>query len=176
MNIFKSAGIAAGVVVGIILVVILFKFANKDHKTRTEYDERQMIIRGRAYMYAFYTILSYECLMLFLAAAEVRIPVEDFILHFIGIALGCMVLAGYSIWNDVYWGLNNDPKRYGYAIAAIILLNAVPVVKTFMDGEMFQDGKISSVFINLIVLIMMVVLVVLLLIKKQMNKSMDQED
>ena len=37
--------------VGLLLCVILFKFMNKDRKIVTKYDERQIIARGKAYMF-----------------------------------------------------------------------------------------------------------------------------
>ena len=37
----KGIGFITGLIVGLILVVILFKYANTDKKIKTEYDERQ---------------------------------------------------------------------------------------------------------------------------------------
>lgn len=176
MNIFKLSGVAVGVIVGLILVVVLYKLANTNHKTRTEYDERQKELRGRAYMYAFYTMLVFECVMMALGFAEVTLPVDAYLVHFTGIVISCMVLACYCIWHDVYWGLNNDPKRYIFVFAVLIVLNAVPVVRTLMEGTMIEDGKISSVAVNLIVLVMMLVLIVLLFIKGRMDQNAGQEE
>ena len=128
MNISASFGVAVGILVGIIIVIICLKLTNKNHKVKTEYDERQLIIRGRAYRYAFYTVIIYECCMLVLGIGEITLPIKDYMLHFGGICLGCVVLACYSIWNDVYWGLNNSPKRYIALFAATAALNMIPVI------------------------------------------------
>ena len=49
----KGAGFAVGITVGVILVMVLLKMSNTDKKIKTEYDERQERIRGKAYKYAF---------------------------------------------------------------------------------------------------------------------------
>ena len=59
----QGFGFIVGLIVGLILVVILFKYANTDKKVKTEYDERQEKVRGKAYMYAFYTALIVEALL-----------------------------------------------------------------------------------------------------------------
>ena len=53
----KGMGFIAGLIVGLVLVVIIFRIANTDKKIKSEYDERQLRIRGKAYKYAFYTML-----------------------------------------------------------------------------------------------------------------------
>ena len=60
MNVFKSAGFVIGIVIGLIACVVLFKISNTNHKSKTEYDERQQVIRGKAYRYAFYVLAVYE--------------------------------------------------------------------------------------------------------------------
>ena len=60
----KGAGFVIGLIVGIILVMVLIKMANKDRRIKTEYDERQEKIRGKAYKYAFYTMIYYQVIFL----------------------------------------------------------------------------------------------------------------
>ena len=57
MNIYKSSGIAMGIALGLVICFIIFKYANNNHKVRTEYDERQRVIRNKGYKIAFYTAL-----------------------------------------------------------------------------------------------------------------------
>ena len=62
----RSAGLAIGIMVGLIIAVILLKVSNRDKKTMTEYDERQKAIRGKAYMFGFYGIAISNVIMLVL--------------------------------------------------------------------------------------------------------------
>ncbi|MCR5594807.1 MAG: hypothetical protein K6G12_03085 [Lachnospiraceae bacterium] len=176
MNVFLSYGVIVGILVGIIIAIVLLKMANTDHKVKTEYDERQEAIRGKAYCYSFYTTVIYEVLMIMLSMAEIELPIEDYILHFGGIFAGCLVLCVYSIWHGVYWGLNNDHRRYMIVIAICIVLNMIPVIGIFRGNLFSENGKIGMPMLNVMVLIMLIVVCAELLIKKSMDKKNAEED
>ena len=109
-NIYKSAGMAVGILVGLIIAVVLIIIANKNRKFKTEYDERQLKVRGDAYRYAFYTVVIWEAILLILAFGEFSFPISAYVLHYAGILAGILVLSGYCIWMDAYWGLNNNRR------------------------------------------------------------------
>ncbi len=169
---YKSAGFGVGIAIGIVLVVLLLKFANTNHKKETEYDERQKAIRGRGYMYGFYTMMVYEALMICIGMSGVTLPVAPIAIHFTGIVLGGMVLASYCVWKDAYWGLNNNLKRYAIVFLATAALNAIPIIASVKsDGFNLMDGPI----LNLICLVMLGVLGVEFLAKYLMDKDGAEE-
>lgn len=176
MNIFATAGAATGLVIGIIIAVIIFKFTNTNHRIKTEYDERQQVLRGRGYMYSFYTMVVYECVMLVLSIGRITLPAEDYVLHYLGIILGCGVLGVYSVWNDVYWGLNNNRRRYVIIIIVLAVINLLPVIGSFRAGEFLKDGKLSYGFVNLSCLIFLAIFPLTYLIKKMVGKETESED
>lgn len=172
----QGFGFVVGIIVGLILVVILFKYANTDNKIKTEYDERQEKVRGKAYKYAFYTALAVQALLCTASICQIEIPIEDYILHFVGILFGCMVLGAYCIWNGVYWGLNNDRKRYGVVFALCIVLNLIAVVGPVMTGMLFEkDGKIGMPVLNFIIIFMMAVFGIEHIIKGAIDKKSDDD-
>ena len=166
MNVFRSAGFVIGIVIGLIACVVLFKISNTNHKSRTEYDERQQEIRGKAYRYAFYVLAVYEAVMVCITIGEIPLPLGPAMQHALGIFISCTFLAAYCIKHDVYWGLNNNPKRYSIIFLVAGLINAIPVVASIASGTFFENGQVTSVLINLLALIMIVVIGVELLIKK----------
>lgn len=173
----KGLGFVIGLIIGLILVVILFRFANTDKKLKTEYDERQEKVRGKAYKYAFYTALAVQTLLCTASICQIEIPIEDYILHFMGILFGCLVLGAYCIWNGVYWGLNNDHKRYGVVFAVCIVLNLIAVVGPVMAGMLFEkDGKIGMPALNFLIIFMMAVFGIEFLIKGAIDKKTDTDD
>ena len=95
----KGIGFIAGLMIGLVLVAIFSKIANTDKKVKSEYDERQQRIRGKAYKYSFYTMIMYHAFMIALAFMDISIPVEPYVSEFLGIFLGCTVLGVYCIWN-----------------------------------------------------------------------------
>ena len=103
------------------------------------------------------------------------LPVEPFVLHFGGIFLGCVVVAGYSIWNGAYWGLNNDRRKYLIVLAATVILNAFPVVMTAIHGGLLENGKLSPVFINLLALVMLAAMGIVMVIRDRMDRNEEKE-
>ena len=154
-----------------VLCVCLFKFANKDGKVRTEYDERQKAVRGKAYTYAFYTELIAQTLIMFLLMTGVELPIEDYALIFIGMILGCEVLCAYCVWNDVYWGLNNDKRRFHIIFVAGIFINALDIVIAAVSGTLVQNGKVGMYMLNITVLIMLVLIYIEMLIKSIIDRK-----
>ena len=55
----KTLGFVIGfsLTIGIILIIIMatLKLSNTDGSSKTKYDERQQVARGKGYTYAFYT-------------------------------------------------------------------------------------------------------------------------
>ena len=171
----KSIGYIIGILFGIILVIVFYKFSNTNHKTKTQYDERQKELRGKAYQYAFYTLMIFEALLFILELCEISFPFPNYLLHFAGIFLGSLVLASYCIWKDVYWGLNNNRKRYGILFLVCGILNAIPVIGAITHGGLFREGDSPVPAINLMVLILMVVIGTELLVKQLLEKREAEE-
>ncbi|MCR5734858.1 MAG: hypothetical protein K6G22_09665 [Lachnospiraceae bacterium] len=171
-----AIGVTAGLVIGLVIAFALIKVANTNRRMKTEYDERQQKIRGKSYMYGFYTILFYQVAVMILDIAEISLPIEKYALDFTGILLGCIVLCAHSVWNGVYWGLNNDRKRYYIIFAVAAVLNLLPIVGQAVSGTLLQNGKIGLVMLNIMVIIMMAVIVIEMVIKNMIDKKKAEED
>ncbi len=172
-----AIGMIAGLLVGLILVVILLKYANKDKKVKTEYDERQKEIKNKGYVCGFYTMVALLAVESILSVAEIEIPVADFIQYFAILIAGITVMGGYAIWNGVYWGLNNDKKRYAMVFAVAIVLNLLAVVLGMKRGNIFSTDPVTALpLFNVIVLIMFVVLFAVMLIRYLVDKVTEEED
>ena len=167
-SIMKSAGLAFGIMIGLILAIALILISNNNRKVRTEYDERQLRVRGDAYRYAFYSVIICEVILLILAFGEVTLPVPDYVMHFGGILIGCLVLSTYCIWKDAYWGLNNNRRRYGIILVVAGLLNAVPLF-----GALSRRSTLDFPFVNLLTCIMLLVVGVELLLKHFLDRRAD---
>ena len=171
-NIYKSAGVTVGIVVGLIVAFVLILIANNNRKFKTDYDERQLKVRGDAYRYAFYTVMIWEVVLIVLAFGEITLPFPDYVLHFAGLIAGIIVLSGYCIWRDAYWGLNNNRKRYGIILVVAGLLNAIPLFGVLADME-----NNSFAYVNLLACVMLLVVGVELLLKHVLDKrAEDAED
>ena len=170
-NIYKSAGITIGILIGLILAVALILIANNNRKFKTEYDERQLRVRGDAYRYAFYSVIICEVILLILAIGEFTLPIPEYVLHFGGILIGCLVLSGYCIWKDAYWGLNNNRKRYGIILVVAGLLNALPLYMALSTGS----GS-DFPYVNMLTCIMLLVVGIELLLKHFLDQHSENAE
>jgi hypothetical protein len=176
MNATASFGMVFGLMVGLVIAVILLKFSNKDHKFKTQYDERQEFIKGRGYKYSFYTLLYLEALLAVLEVGNISFGIEKYLVHFIVILISLAVLCVHSIWNGVYWGLNNNRKRYSAIIVIAVALNLIPVISSIARGSLSTDGFNSLPILNIIVLIWMGVIGICALAKKCFATKGNEED
>ena len=164
----KSAGLTVGILIGLILAFALILISNNNRKVRTEYDERQIRVRGDAYRYAFYSVIICEVILLILAFGEFTLPVPEYVLHFGGILIGVLVLCTYCIWKDAYWGLNNNRRRYGIILVVAGLLNAIPLF-----GALSHKTTLDFPYVNLLTCIMLLVVGAELLLKQFLDRRAD---
>ena len=176
----KAAGAATGIILGLVLCFILFKRLNNNHKVKSEYDERQRLIRGRSYMFAFYGTIITEAIMICLSFSGVfeGLPIPDYVYHVFSMFVGLITLVIHSVWNGAYWGLNNNIKKYTITFIVLFIFNLVPFVGVFKNGIVIENGYISNFpFMNFLVIIMMVILLVTLLARKRIdNMEEGRED
>jgi len=176
MNAVASYGMVFGLMVGLIIAVILLKFSNKDHKFKTQYDERQEFIKGRGYKISFYTLLYLEALLAILDTGDISFGIDRYLVQFIVILISLAVLCMHSIWTGTYWGLNNNRKRYTAIIVVAIALNIIPVITSIANGSLAKEGFNSLPLLNVIVLIWMAVIGICALVKKAFDAKENEED
>ncbi len=162
----KMLGVGIGIIAGLIISVFVLKAMNKDGKIKTEYDEMQKLIRGKAYMYGFWTVIACEALLCFLTSGSFSLPFDGFTLHFTVILAGVLVQVTYCIWNDAYIGLNNSIGRFAACSIIISLINFALAGYSIAEGTMIKDGVVQSTSINLLVAILFIVIGLEMLLKK----------
>ena len=102
---------------------------------------------------------------------EFTLPIPEYVLHFGGILIGCLVLSGYCIWKDAYWGLNNNRKRYGIILVVAGLLNALPLYMALSTGS----GS-DFPYVNLLTCIMLLVVGIELLLKHFLDQHAENAE
>ncbi len=177
LSIGRATGVLTGIVFGLVICFILFKRLNNDHKVKSEYDERQRLIRGRSYMFAFYGTIIAEAIMICLSFSGVfaGLPIPEYVYHVTSMFVGFITLVIHSVWNGAYWGLNNNIKRYTITFIVLLIFNLVPFTGVIKNGIVIQNGYIVNFpFMNFLVIIMMLVLAVTILARKHVD-NMDSE-
>ncbi len=183
MSGYYLLGIICGVAVGIAFVALLACLIRKaggkvNFECRKDsFDERQLLARGVAYKYAFYTlligVLVLECLedifkiTMFSSLSGV----------FFVICISLLVFATICIMKDAYMSLYENAKGILMMFLAIALLNIALVVKNILNGVPFiENGTLSSDYLNLIAGLMFVYIIPLFAARVMYNKKQLEED
>lgn len=167
----RNAGLAVGLLVGIIISVFIIRMINKDGKFKTKYDEMQEIARGRSYKYAFWTLVCFEVLCIVMDAFGIHLFLKGYTLQFIGVIIAVMVQVSYSIWNNAYIGLNTNPLRFAIVSVVIGIFNLMIGIGSIIRGGFMVNGTVRETFINLIVAVCFMIIGAELYIKSNRDRS-----
>ena len=108
------------------IVVQIFKIIMfKKDKDYSGYDERQELIRGRAFRYGFLTLAFSLAAVVLWEECVGALPIEFSLLMMACLMVGCLVVILYDIWKDAYWGI----RQASGSNAAIVLMVAVMVMQ-----------------------------------------------
>lgn len=163
-------GIVCGVAIGLILIMFLLKWTKKDGSSRCKFDERQQLVRGRGFKYAFFSLVI--CNAVYAAADTVM---EDKLMDVPMGICSCVVIsvgvyACYCIWNEGYFALNESPKRVLVAFILIALLNFAVFARSVIRNGIFENGVLSTGCMNLLCGVLFLVIFAVLLLKQMQNR------
>lgn len=163
---FVGTMIALGMLMGGALAIFTVAVIKKGDGVKSEYDERQELIRGRGFKYGFFTILiaNYIYYMLWMAES-IRFLSPDIALV-ITTLLGVCVSACYCIWYDGYFALNE--KKGCFIVIAVVggMINMVLGVWSFASGVAIYNGQLTFRSLNLFCGIMILIIGGVMLLKK----------
>ncbi len=170
LGIFKASGITAGIIVGLIICIFLFRYMNKDKKVMTKYDERQEMARGKAYKYGFWASMIAAAFVMLLDISMITLA-SSFTKYFFIMFVGIIAQVTYSIWNDAYYGINTNKKRLIVICIVAGIINLLNVVATIMSGQFIVDGIVSDAGANALCCILLLYAGALLIIKDRKDGS-----
>lgn len=158
-------GVIVGVLVGIIFIIFAMKWTKKDGNMRCKWDERQLLIRGNGFKYAFFTAI----ILLFLYSSigtEIKgFPMDYQAASIFIIVVSVAVDIVYCIWNGAYFSLNENRKRVLILFAVLGVLNLVIGIRNIRSGEALRDGVLNGLSANLFCGLLFVIVFAALLIK-----------
>lgn len=161
------AGIAMVAVVGIISKVVF-----KKSLFNCNFDERQELIRGRAFRYGFFVMVFYFFIFGMIADAMGQNIIPQEIVCVLGVSAGIVVFAVYAIWHDAYYALKENPTRFSLLFAALMVLNLIGGIRRFTDHKMDE----TAVSVNLIFAALFFIILAAQLVKMFVNKKDEEMD
>lgn len=153
------------------LVAVLLIASKNSDKSLSEYDERQMLARGKAFQYAFITLVTYSILVSLSQMLGIDLPVIAPTLSFWGISLSIIIFCTIAIWQDAYFALNENRTSLLIIFSIITVVNLIILISTIVSGSLIINGRIDYGGISVASCVMFVWLFVMLLAKSIREKK-----
>ncbi len=164
-------GLIFGIIMAAILICIIMKKITTDKSLKAKYDERQEVVRGRAYKYGFLTMCILNILVAFMGKPLSKY-LEYGVLVFISVCISLLVFAGYCIFNEAYIGINEKPVRSIILLFAIGVLNIWLGVMNYVLQRGVTEKRLLKVEnVNLIAGVLIIVIVIMMIVKQLINKK-----
>ena len=157
-------------------IILLVAFTRGKKTLRQEYDERQELARGRAFRYAFYSMLIFIGGVLCFDWTGLIPGQNQMIFYASGLFFGILVYAVYCVWNDCYFALNQRTNIMIVFFTFIGLFNLAIAVTGIIRGTMIQNGRFSEQFLNLECAFLFLALMVTLVIKKIHDRRLTEDE
>lgn len=174
-NIYRGSGAAVGILAGLLICLILFRYINRDKSIKTKYDERQEAVRGKAYMYGFWASMIGAAIVICTDCAGIVIA-NRFAMDFFIIFVGILVQVTYSIWNDGYYGINTNKKRFYLISLAAGIINLLVVAAQVREGTFIVNGVMSDSAVNLMCVILFLFVAAELIMKDAADKKREASE
>ena len=165
------------IMIGLFIVGVFEVLAFNSKKSKEEYDERQLAVRGRGYAYAYFTVMILSPLHLF-TKDTLSLPVSNDLISVIILFISGIVLNTYIVFNDAYGSYKrNNYKKHFITYTIIFLLNAYYLIRSVADHTLFKDGVLQfREGINLIVAVAFIILTLNLVIKLMIDRCKKDEE
>lgn len=155
------------------LVVLILALISKGPGLRERYDERQELERGRGFKYAFFTMLFYFLIMVFIDASGLPLAADTSLLYCCGVLLGILVYMVYCIWHESYFALNQNMRSVMIALGLIGLSNFLIGLCNLFNGTLVENGRLTFRIMNLLCSFLFFALFLTMLLKKLVSSKSD---
>lgn len=169
-------GVLVGILVGIIIVAAIFTY-NKN-KTGTvnggEFDERQKLLRGRAYQKGFLTMLIVSAVYWAFVQLVLQRPLmEDGLSAIVIMFVGIAVFGVDCILHDAFFTVRNKPKSYILLFVACTLCQLPAAWANIREGTMLKDGVLTFGFLPVVSGVTFLAVLCAILVKQALPEKED---
>lgn len=168
---YLALGIYAGVVIGLLLIIVILKVSKNDGSMKCKYDERQAHVRGKGYKISFFTLVVYNLIYGSMGLVMDKLFLDSWTAMVIGICLAGAVYVVYCIWYDAYFSLNENRGRLLFIFGIIGISNLILGSIKIISGEAVTDGVLNFQSSNFICGLLFIIIFIAILAKKIKTKS-----
>ena len=168
-SIYFYLGVSTSLVVGMLFIIVGLIIKRKKKGTWCKYDERQIMAQGKAYKYSFIFCIIYFAVFGCFQGVTDEQWIDNFWGIYMGIALSVFLFAAYSIWNDAYISIQENPRKYVCIFSALLVINLFPCISKLIHRE-----ALGTNLLNLVLAIILCFILGLMALKHYCDKK--QED
>lgn len=166
-----STAYLMGIVVGIVFcgafALLVHLRHKKQHPGADEFDERQLLARGKAFQYGFYTMLTAGGICACVDYVD-ALPGRSFPWLIGALILGVAVFALTAIHHDAYYGFREKPERYYIMGACLIFVMAFSGISNVTSAD---PDNVAFGIVNFEVAAIWLVIVAALLIHNRKGRE-----
>jgi hypothetical protein len=172
----------AGMIVGCWLVVIITTVARREEPSARKYDERQLTYQGKAYKFAFLTMLIYMGLLIAVYTAgdivgTKLLPVDNATLILIGLLISVLVFAIYAVLKDAYFRMDENKNFLFGFFFVLAVFNLLIGFFRILNGDITENGVITFVSAgNLLAGFAMLIMIIVVIVKRILEKRDAEND
>lgn len=167
-------GMFIGIFIAIVISIIVWKRLKKTKKPY--YDERQELIRGRAYKNGFYAMIIWIGISMFAEFLFDRTIFDRGSFAIITVLVGIGVNVVYSILHDSYFYVNMNRKKYILLLIIVTLINLASSIVMIISGGIVVDGVVTYKATNIFVTIFLAVVLLAVYIREKIEKLLEKKD
>ena len=166
-------GLAAGIAVGL-LAWFLFR-GKLRHQGKDDADERQLLVRGKAYQIGFFLYMAELAVLMLLEGLKLWVPFTSGALYVLTLLIPIGFYAVYCVFHDAYLGIHAKWKNFLALGLFLCLIEGIGTVGDIRSGEMVVNGQLTGKCINPGVAVLWLVILAALMICRGQNAREDQE-
>ena len=139
-------------------------------KQQKKFDERQIAAQGRAFKYAYLTLILYLLVYAILDMGFKIVWCELIFGIALGIAFSLSTYFAYCIFQDAYFGVGESKPGALIGVNIIGLSQLLMVVECIEDGSIVENGIITADGLHLLFVALILLLDTFVLIRNRMDK------
>lgn len=165
--------LAGCTVYGLLMGLLIFSLCYKG--SRPEYDERQKLVIGNGYKYAFYTLFALMLIYSLLSYSGMSDFMSPAIFCEAAIIVGVAVFAIYTTVYDGYFAVNVMSGRMTGIFAVLFLLLLAASVINIVKGHIYAKGRFEIGIIFVLLTVVVGILLTLFFVKRKTATGEEEE-
>ena len=171
-----ALGVMFGILIAVLIVTIISLVKRRKTSGCDEFDERQQLIRGKAYQHAFIVTLCVAALYGGLVAITERAYMADGVAALLVTFIGIGEFGAESILRDAFYTARNRPKTYILLYLACILSQIAGAVGHIRNNDLVQDGVLTMNVLPLACIVLFSVILICLVVKAAQKPKEDEDE